>query len=116
MKAYIAIIFISLLIGCTPQESEESVEKGGMKCGAGKCGASMVDGSVLLVKKKMNILNQLEKEDSRRECVLNAISTKILYDCVRDEKSKRLSLKLVKEKMETEKGVMKCAVGKCGGM
>lgn len=116
MRLNILILSTIILLGCTPQESEESVEKGGMKCGAGKCGASMVDGSVLLVKKKMNILNQLEKEDSRRECVLNAISTKILYDCVRDKKSKRLSLKLVKEKMETEKGVMKCQAGKCGGM
>ncbi|MFK5975422.1 MAG: hypothetical protein QM493_02830 [Sulfurovum sp.] len=115
MRLKIVIISTILLLGCSPQDTEESVEKGGMKCGAGKCGASMVDGSVLLVKKKMNIVNQLDQNDSRRECVLNASSTKILYDCVRDKKTKRLSLKLVKEKMETEKGVMKCAVGKCGG-
>ncbi len=124
MRLKIVIISTILLIGCSSQDKEESVEKGGMKCGAGKCGASMVDGSALLVEKKMNIVNQLDPKDSRRECVLKASNTKILYDCVRDKKSKRLILKLVdkkmetkkdEEKMEADKGAMKCQAGKCSG-
>ena len=38
--------------GCTDKEKKESVTEGGMKCGPGKCGASMVDGSAVLVKRK----------------------------------------------------------------
>jgi uncharacterized low-complexity protein len=108
-------ILITLLNSCTQEKQKESITEGGMKCGPGKCGASMVDGSAVLVKKKMNILNQLREDDTRRECVLNASSTKILYDCVRVEKTGRLSTKCdannVKQK-EIES--MKCEAGKCG--
>jgi len=111
-----------LLSGCTDQQKEQSLTEGGMKCGAGKCGASMVDGSALLVKKKMNILDQLEKDDSRRDCVLKAKTTKALYNCVRDLKTGRLTIKdnnttfkVLKEKKAPEKneGAMKCEAGKC---
>ena len=119
MKVYIAIISISLLLGCTPKEDKESLTQEGMKCGAGKCGASMVDGSTLLVKKKLNILSQLRAEDSRRDCVLKATDSKILYDCVRDKKTNRLTLKPFSAKEDVipkkEIPVMKCEVGKCGG-
>ena len=72
MKSSLAItlLFSALLVsGCSDKEQKESITEGGMKCGPGKCGASMVDGSAILVKKKMNILNQLSDGDSRRECV-----------------------------------------------
>ena len=96
-----------------------------MKCGAGKCGASMANGSAILVKKKMNILNQMKEEDTRRDCVLNAKSTKALYNCVRDPKTGRLT---VEPKEETtvavskskkvsdaeQKSTMKYQTGKCG--
>ena len=85
-------LFITLMIsGCSDKEKKESVTEGGMKCGPGKCGASMVDGSAVLVKKKMNILNQLTDNDTRRECVLKSMTTKELYNCVRDEETGRLS-------------------------
>jgi hypothetical protein len=95
-----------------------------MKCGAGKCGSSMVDGSAVLVKKKMNIVNQLAKEDKRRDCVLKAKTTKALYNCVRDPETGRLTIedksqafKAVEKKApkKEEKAEMKCAAGKCSG-
>ena len=93
MKLKIIILFINalLLTSCIGEnKKEKSLTEGGMKCGAGKCGASMVDGSSLLVSKKMNILDQLKVDDKRRDCVLKAPSTKELYHCVRDEKSTRI--------------------------
>ncbi len=115
------ILFASLLTltlilsACNNKEKEESITEGGMKCGPGKCGASMVDGSAVLVKKKMNILNQLEENDSRRECVLASNSTKDLYACVRVEKTGRLSTKCASENVtKKSEEAMKCEAGKCG--
>ena len=104
--------------GCTDKEKNNTVSESGMKCGPGKCGASMIDGSAVLVKKKMNILKQLEENDTRRECVLRSGSTKELYDCVRAEETGRLSTKCSSDntKQATKKVIssMKCAPGKCG--
>lgn len=117
-------IALVLLAGCTDKEKGQSITEGGMKCGAGKCGASMVDGSALLVKKKMNILDQLAKDDSRRDCVLKAKTTKVLYNCVRDLKTGRLSsedksstFNAVEKKAPQKEsaGSMKCEAGKCSG-
>lgn len=109
---------VLLVSGCTGTEKKESLTEGGMKCGPGKCGASMVDGSAVLVKKKMNILNQLEENDSRRECVLKSMTTKELYRCVRVEKTGRLSTKCSSDKTKQipkkEISSMKCEAGKCG--
>ena len=108
---------LALLSGCTG-EKIESITEGGMKCGPGKCGASMVDGSAVLVKKKMNILDQLREDDTRRECVLSAITTKELYNCVRVEDTGRLSTKCsadnTKQAPKKEAPAMKCEAGKCG--
>ena len=109
---------LALLSGCSDKDKTTSITEGGMKCGPGKCGASMVDGSAVLVKKKMNILDQLKKNDSRRDCVLKATSTKDLYNCVRVSETGRLSTKcsadntrkIPKKKVST----MKCEAGKCG--
>ena len=50
---------LALLSGCAG-EKKESITEGGMKCGPGKCGASMVDGSAVLVKKKIyKVLKEL---------------------------------------------------------
>lgn len=107
-----------LFSACSGDKQKESITEGGMKCGPGKCGASMVDGSAVLVKKKMNILKQLEEDDDRRECVLSAITTKALYDCVREEETGRLSTKCAsgntKQAPKKESSTMKCAPGKCG--
>lgn len=113
------LLFTLLLVsGCTDKEKKESLTEGGMKCGPGKCGASMVDGSAVLVKKKMNILNQLSQEDSRRDCVLKALTTKELYACVRVEKTGRLSTKCASDNTKhvpkKEIPSMKCEAGKCG--
>lgn len=115
----IALLFTALIIsGCTDKEEKESLTEGGMKCGPGKCGASMVDGSAVLVKKKMNILNQLADNDTRRECVLRSLSTKELYACVRVEETGRLSTKCSSDKTKQipkkEISSMKCEAGKCG--
>ena len=108
---------LTLFSGCTG-EKKESITEGGMKCGPGKCGASMVDGSAVLVKKKMNILDQLREDDSRRECILSAITTKELYTCVRVEDTGRLSTKCsadnTKQAPKKEAAAMKCEAGKCG--
>lgn len=119
LKTLCTIIFtITLLSGCNQKEDNESLTEGGMKCGPGKCGASMVDGSAVLVKKKMNILKQLKEDDNRRDCVLKATSTKELYNCVRVSKTGRLSTKCSSDntKMMPKKEVstMKCEAGKCG--
>ena len=93
LKIFITALFtLALLTGCSG-EKKESITEGGMKCGPGKCGASMVDGSAVLVKKKINILDQLREDDDRRECILSAMTTKELYNCVRVEETGRLSTK-----------------------
>ena len=106
---------VLLISACSGEKQKESITEGGMKCGPGKCGASMVDGSAVLVKKKMNILNQLREDDTRRDCVLKATTTKNLYDCVRVEETKRLSTKCSTDKsIKKESEVMKREAGKCG--
>jgi len=114
----LTLFTLTILFGCG-EKQKESITEGGMKCGPGKCGASMVDGSAVLVKKKMNILNQMRKDDTRRECVLQALSTKELYKCVRDTKSGRLTTKCsadnTKQPSKKATPAMKCAPGKCGG-
>lgn len=107
-----------LFSACSGEKQKESITEGGMKCGPGKCGASMVDGSAILVKKKMNILNQLRKDDTRRDCVLKSITTKELYACVRDQESGRLSTKCAADNtgktLKKESPAMKYESGKCG--
>ncbi len=129
-KTILSLSILTLLLtGCTDKDEKKSLTEGGMKCGAGKCGSSMVDGSAVLVKKKMNIVDQLSKEDKRRDCVLKAKTTKTLYNCVRDPETGRLTIDdksntfkaLEKQKTEKkapkkeEKAEMKCAAGKCSG-
>jgi len=121
MKSTLAsiLLFTALLVsGCTDKENKESLTEGGMKCGPGKCGASMVDGSAVLVKKKMNILKQLAEDDTRRDCVLKAITSKELYACVRVEETGRLSTKCSSDNTvqipKKEVAPMKCEAGKCG--
>ncbi len=109
------LVLTLILSACNNKEKEESITEGGMKCGPGKCGASMVDGSAVLVKKKMNILDQLKEDDSRRDCVLKANTTKALYACVRVEKTGRLSTKCsIDNVIQKSKEAMKCEAGKCG--
>jgi len=120
----LTITTLLLFTGCTDKEKDKSLTEGGMKCGAGKCGSSMVDGSAVLVKKKVNILDQMKKEDKRRECVLKAKTTKALYNCVRDPETGRLTIedttkrfKAVEKKAPRKESnaTMKCAAGKCSG-
>jgi len=116
IKKYILLASsVLFLAACSGEKQKESITEGGMKCGPGKCGASMVDGSAVLVKKKMNILNQLREDDDRRECVLNATTTKALYACVRVEETGRLSTKCASNNVKNkEEKSMKCEAGKCG--
>lgn len=114
IKTTLLLATILLLSGCADRQKQESITQSAMKCGAGKCGASMMNGSALLVKKKTNILNQLQEDDSRRQCVLNATSTKALYACVRAEDTGRLSKNETTTKPMSQ-SAMKCGAGKCGG-
>jgi len=116
----LGLITLALFSGCSDKEKTKSLTEGGMKCGAGKCGSSMANGSALLVKKKMNIIDQMEKNDNRRDCVLKAKTTKTLYACVRVTETGRLSTKCSSEKTKpkvTPKKVVtsdaKCESGKC---
>ena len=116
----ITLITLTLFSACSGEKQKKSLTEGGMKCGAGKCGASMVDGSAVLVKKKVNILDQLKKEDTRRDCVLKAKSTKELYACVRVTETGRLSTKCsadnTRPKAAPKKenaSTAKCESGKC---
>ncbi|RUM72062.1 MAG: hypothetical protein DSZ08_01750 [Sulfurovum sp.] len=114
----IGVLFLAILSGCDNKEKTKSITEGGMKCGAGKCGASMANGSALLVKKKMNIIDQMDKNDSRRDCVLKAKTTKALYACVRVTETGRMSTKCSTDKTKPkvtpkkESGSVKCESGK----
>lgn len=100
-----------LLSACTDQKSEKSSQTG-MKCGAGKCGANMVDGHSVFAQKQRTILTQMRQDDPRKGCVMNAGDVKALYACVRDPETGKLSTKCGNA---TEKSVMKCGGGmKCG--
>ena len=118
----VSLLSILLLSGCTDKEKKKSLTEGGMKCGAGKCGASMVDGSALLVKKKLNITAQMRADDPRKTCVLKAKTTKALYNCVRDSQTGRLSTKCsaenTKPKVAPKKEILttKCETGKCNSV
>jgi len=118
------IVTAALLItGCSDKEKSKSLTEGGMKCGAGKCGANMADGGTLLDKKRMNILNQMRKDDPRIECVKNAQTTNAIYDCVRDINSGRITTKCSADRSVALQGknqvkkeaTMKCEAGKCSG-
>jgi len=115
----IGLISLALLAGCSDKEKTKSITESGMKCGTGKCGANAANGSALLVKKKMNILDQMEKDDNRRDCVLKAKTTKALYACVRVDETGRLSTKCSTDNTQPkvapkkETSIAKCESGKC---
>ena len=117
MKKILFLGLVLVFFGCVDKKDEKK-KVAGMKCGAGKCGANMFDGNAALKKKKANILNQLSKDDYRRDCVKKAKSTKEVYDCVRNPMTNRLSLKCgsvaLDKKDKSKKPAMKCAAGKCG--
>ena len=106
------LVLITLLVisGCGDKEKRDSNDSApGMKCGAGKCGANMIDGNSALDKKKKNILFQMQEGDKRKDCVIKATTTKGVYDCVRNPTTGKLSLKC--GSVQTD---MKCGSGKCG--
>jgi len=123
LLTFITTLLLVLSSGCNNRdnsEKERNPAAGGMKCGAGKCGANMFDGNAALVKKKANIVKQMREGDSRRDCVAGASTTKEVYDCVRDPKSGKLTKKCglgkCGEAMQdsSPKATMKCGAGKCG--
>jgi len=118
MKKLISIALLSLVFlgGCDFRKVDKGGDslEGGMKCGAGKCGANMFDGNSALAKKKNNILSQMREKDSRKECVKNAKSTKEAYECVREPNGKNLTKKCGTGKCGDTQPAMKCGAGKCG--
>ena len=118
MKSLLLIssIILLLLSGCSEKKEQEN-SAGGMKCGAGKCGANMFDGNSAIAKKKKNILLQMRKDDSRKDCVISAKSSKAVYDCVREPNGKKLTMKCGTGKCGADnapQSTMKCGAGKCG--
>lgn len=114
----VTCLTIALLSGCNDKEKSKSLTEGGMKCGASM---GMANGSALLVKKKMNILDQMTKEDTRRDCVLKSKTTKELYACVRVSETGRLSTKCAADNVKPKEvpkkeisSISKCESGKCG--
>lgn len=111
MKTVLLVcITLIVLIGCgDKEETKREGAKKSMKCGADKCGSNMLDGNSALIKKKKNILSQMHEKDSRKKCVLQAETTRSLYDCVRDPSTGKLSI------TETDQAApMKCGAQKCG--
>lgn len=117
MKSSLILFFLlGFSLGCSSDRDDsakESAVGSGMKCGAGKCGANMFDGSAALVKKKANITKQMQEDDPRRDCVFKAATTKELYDCVRDPETEKLT-KIWSGDVKRETAPMKCGAGKCG--
>jgi len=122
LKLLLSMILLLALSACSDTDKDANAKKApGMKCGAGKCGANMFDGKGALAKKKKNILSQMRENDPRKECVINAKTTKEAYNCVRSPQSGKMSLKCGAGKCGTDKEqkkmpAMKCGTGKCGGM
>jgi len=88
-----AIIAITAFTACSDQKKESDTPTSGvMKCGAGKCGANMVSGDSALADKQRNILSQMDVNDPRQKCVMNAKSVEAAYDCVRDPDTGKLTL------------------------
>ncbi|MEA1983443.1 MAG: hypothetical protein U9N39_07855 [Campylobacterota bacterium] len=110
-----SVLIIATFNACSEKKEPPKTVRSGMKCGAGKCGANMFDGNSALDKKKKNILSQMSEEDKRRSCVISALSTKEVYECVRNPETKKLSLKCGGSKAPAAKPAMKCGPGKCGG-
>lgn len=112
IRSLILCGLLGLTFSACSNDKKEGQQVGSeMKCGAGKCGANMFDGNLALAKKKKNILSQMDSEDERKECVINASSTKVLYDCVRSPITNKLS-----RKCGNASETMKCGTGKCGSM
>lgn len=89
-NVFFFLCFGLILLGCSEQKETKKTTPAAMKCGASKCGANMFDSSSALAKKKNNILRQMEQDDPRKECVINAKTTKEVYNCVRSSKTGKL--------------------------
>jgi uncharacterized low-complexity protein len=118
-KSGLALLILVFMSACSDEKNVNKSSAPGMKCGAGKCGANMFDGKGALAKKKKNILSQMREDDPRKECVINAKTTKETYDCVRSPETKKMTLKCGASKCATAKEqkkmpAMKCGAGKCG--
>jgi len=113
-----SLVFALFVGGCSDEKKAAKSTAPGMKCGAGKCGANMFDGNAALAKKKRNILSQMREDDPRKGCVKEARTTKAVYDCVRDPKTKKITRKCGLGKcnaaIKSPKPAMKCGAGKCG--
>ena len=90
---FVFVVSIVLGVGGCGRDSGGYEKSSSMKCGSGKCGANMIDSESVLEKKRADITGQMSKDDPRRGCVVKAQSIEILYDCIRDPKTGKLTTK-----------------------
>ena len=107
------LLATTLLLSACSERGSSSSDAMGMKCGAGKCGANMIDGHSALAYKQRTILTQMRDDDPRKGCVLGAPDVTALFNCVRHPRTKRLSAKCGGN-TNAKNAVMKCGAGKCG--
>ncbi len=90
---FVFVVSVVLGVGGCGRDSGDHGKSSAMKCGAGKCGANMIDSESVLEKKRADITEQMSKDDPRRGCVIKAQSIEILHDCIRDPKTGKLTTK-----------------------
>jgi len=92
-KAVLSVLVVSVVLGVggCGRDSGDHGKGSAMKCGAGKCGANMIDSESVLEKKRADITGQMREDDPRRGCVVKAQNTETLYDCIRDPETGKLT-------------------------
>ena len=118
-KTLLLIAMVMIVFNGCSDEQNITKTAPSMKCGVGKCGGNMFNGNKVLAKKKQNILSQMRDDDTRKECVKSAKTTKELYGCIRDPKTHRLTKRCGDGRCgkDIKKApLMKCGEGKCGVM
>ncbi|MBU1642404.1 hypothetical protein KKE54_03505 [bacterium] len=89
---FVFVVSVVFVVGGCSRDSGGHGKSNTMKCGAGKCGAKMIDRESALEKKRADITAQMREDDPRRGCVVKAQSIEILYNCIRDPKTGKLTM------------------------
>jgi uncharacterized low-complexity protein len=95
---FVFVVSVVFVAGGCGRDSGGHGKSNTMKCGAGKCGANMIDSESVLEKKRADITAQMREDDPRRGCVVKAQNTETLYDCIRDPETGKLTMEFGKGK------------------